>query len=255
MGLGILFVGYMLTFGSLFFTTYLYADIIGCAVMIAALLMLCQYQRAFKYPLAATGVLAFVYAAAAAMRLMGYSTPAEGEAMLLGERIYSALQTYAVTVASFLFYAALLYAIARLATDVELPHIAKRCRGYMITFGVYFAVWVLFAALSERVAAASVRVYNVTAAGLTLFNGIWLIMMVLLLMSCMKWIAPAEELEAERMGKEEEAAQAGLLKRIGLKLDRLQEIANTPREEKEAEKLRRELEAAEKNSGTDSDKK
>ena len=67
-------------------------------------------------------------------------------------------------------------------------------------------------------------------------------MVVLLIMSCMKWIAPAEELEAEKEGEEE---SAGFLKRIGLKLDRLQERVNTPLEDREAEKLRQELDRAE----------
>ena len=104
MGFGILFIGYMLTFGSLFFTMYLYADIIGCAVMIAALLMLCRYNRAFRFPLMATGVLGFVYAAAAAMRLMGYGTPSAEEEFLIGEKVYAVIQTYVLGTVSLLFY-------------------------------------------------------------------------------------------------------------------------------------------------------
>ncbi len=252
MGFGILFIGYILTFGSVFFTTYLFCDLIGCAVMIAAFVMLSQYQRVFKYPAMATGVLAFVYAAAAAMRFMGYGTPSEAEAELIGEQIYIAIQTYAITVAALAFYVLLLYAISKLATEVELPSIAKRCRVYIIVFAVYFVLWVLFDLLSERVAEASVRVYNVTASGLTLFNGIWLIMILLLIMSCMKWMAPAEVIEAEARGED---GDGSVLTKIGLKLDRLQETVNTPREKKEADKLRRELDKADKLSEKDSDKK
>lgn len=245
MGFGILFIGYMLTFGSLFFTTYLYADIIGCGVMIVASLMLARYQKSFKFVAMTSGVLAFVYAAAAAMRLMGYGTPPEAEAVLLGEQIYMAIQMYAVSIASLLFYASLFFAVAKLAKEVDLPHIVKRCNIYIVVFGIYFTVWALFSAFAEKVAAASVRVYNVTASGLVLFNGIWLIMVVLLLMSCMKWIAPAEEVEAEERGEE---VKGNLLTRIGIKLDKIQETANTPREEKEARKMRAELEAAEKSA-------
>lgn len=251
MGFGILFIGYALTFGSVFFTTYLFCDLIGCAVMIGAFVILCQYQRVFKYPAMATGILAFVYAAAAAMRLMGYGTPSETETELIGEKIYAVIQTYAITVAALAFYVLLLYAISKLAKEVELPDIAKRCKVYIIVFAVYSALWVLFDLLGDRVAAASVRVYNVTASGLTLFNGIWLIMMILLIMSCMKWIAPAEVLEAEARGEE---GDGSMLTKIGLKLDRLQQTVNTPREEKEAKKLRRELDKAEKQSDNDSDK-
>lgn len=248
MGFGILFIGYAVTFGSAFFTLYLFADIIGCAVMLAAFLMLCQYQRAFKYTAMATGVLGFVYAAAAALRLMGYGTPSAEESELIGERIYSIIQSYVLTGVTLLFYALLLYAIAKLATEVELPDIAKRCRNYMIVFAAYSAVWVLFTLFSDRVAAASVRVYNVTASGLILFNGIWLIMIALLIMSCMKWIAPAEVLDAEARGEE---GDTSLLTRIGVKLDRIQDSVRTPREEKEAQKLKQELERAEKSREED----
>lgn len=243
MGFGILFIGYALTFGSVFFTTYMFLDIIGCAVMIGALVMLCQYNRAFKYPSMAAGILAFVYAAAAAMRFMGYGGPVGDEVKLIGERIYSCIQTYALTVASLVFYMALLYAVAKLAIEVELPEIAKRCKAYIIVFASYSALWVLFGALSDKVAASSVRVYNVISAGLTLFSGVWFIMMFLLIMSCMKWIAPADVLEAEARGEE---GDDGILAKLGSKLDGIQKAVSVPREEKEAAKLRRELDEAEK---------
>ncbi|MBQ7827056.1 MAG: hypothetical protein IJ386_02190 [Clostridia bacterium] len=71
-------------------------------------------------------------------------------------------------------------------------------------------------------------------------------MIALLIMSCMKWIAPADVLEAEARGEE---GDTSLLTRIGVKLDRIQESARTPREDKEAEKIRLELERAEKSDG------
>lgn len=248
MGFGILFIGYLITFGSAFFTVYLFADIIGCAVMLAAFLMLYRYHRAFKYTAMSTGLLTFVYGAATVLRLMGYGTPSEEEAGLIGERIYSVIQNYVLTAVTLAFYILLLYAIAKLAEEVELHDIAKRCRNYVIAFAAYSALWVLFTVFSERIAAASVRVYNVTASGLVLFNGIWLIMIMLLIMSCMKWIAPAEVLEAEARGEE---GDTSLLTKIGVKLDKIQESARTPREDKEAEKLRHELDRAEKRSSKD----
>ncbi|MBQ7827055.1 MAG: hypothetical protein IJ386_02185, partial [Clostridia bacterium] len=125
---------------------------------------LCQYERTFKYTAMATGVLGFVYAAAAALRLMGYGTPSAEEAKLIGEQIYSIIQSYVLTAVTLAFYVLLLYAIAKLAREVELPDIAKRCRNYIIVFAAYSAIWVLFTLFSDRVAAASVCAYNVTAS-------------------------------------------------------------------------------------------
>jgi len=237
MGFGILFLGYLLTFGSAFFTMYLFGDIVGCAVMIGAFVMLSQYCKMFKYAISATGVLCSFYVFAAALRMMGYGTPAENEVLLRGERLYSLLQ-YVLPVVTMGFYFVLLLAIAKLATDVELPDLAKRSYTYIKVYSVYFGMWVLFNLLDTRIAAASVRVYNVTAAGLALFNGVWLIMMVVHILSCLKWIVPEEQAEAEQTGDD---SADGLLTRIGDRLNKIQEKARTPREKKEEERLRREL--------------
>ncbi len=245
MGFGILFLGYALTFGSAFSTTYIFGDIIGCILMLVSFALLWRYDKAFKRPAMATGFLTAVYAASAALRFMGYGNVLlEGaETELLGEKIYTFIQSYVMIGATLLFYITLLYAIAMIAVDVGLTDISRRCVKYMLTFVVYAIVWVLFDLLSERIAGASVRVYNVMSSGLTLFSGIWLIMMAVMIMSCMKWIAPAEVLEAEARGEE---GDTSVLTKIGTKLDKIQETMNTPREEKEARKLKSELEHSEK---------
>lgn len=238
MGFGIFLIGYALAFGSAFFTTYLFLDIIGCVIMGVSLFMLSAYEKSFRIPSAVSVVLCLGYMASAALRMMGYGAPSEGEQVLLGEKIYLYTASIAIPAISLVFHAFFLRSVSRLAKDVELPDIAKRCRAYMIVLGGYFAVYFGFNILSERIVASSVRVYNILGSGLNLFHAAWLIMMLLMILSCLKWIAPAEEVEAEERG---ERANNGILARVGEKLDRIQEKARTPREEKEAAKLRREL--------------
>ncbi len=252
MGFGIFLIGYAITFGSAFFSTYLFLDIIGCLVMAASLFMLSAYQKTFRLTSAASVILCLAYAASAAMRMMGYGTPAEGEALLLGEQIYVCVVSYAIPLMSLVFHSFFLVSVSRLAEEVELPNIEKRCRGYMVVLGGYFALYFGFNAFSANIAASSVRVYNVLASGLNLFHAIWLLMMLFMILSCMKWIAPAEEVEAEERG---ERANDGILARVGEKLDRIQERARTPREVKEEEKLRRELEEAERERAIEEDSK
>lgn len=238
MGFGILFIGYAITFGSAFFSMYFFADIVGCLVMIVSLVMLMQYQRSFKYSAMAAGVLIMIYAAAAAMRMMGYGSAGDGvEAALMGEQIYVWVQ-YAVSVTALLFDLLLLMSIARLAREVDLPEIAGRCRVWLIVLGVYFALWIFFSTLQEQILAASVRVYNVLGSGLNLFHAVWLVMMVVILLSCLKWIAPAEVVEAEQRG---ESIGDNAITKLGEKLIEIENRAKTPREKKEAEKMKREL--------------
>lgn len=238
MGFGILFLGYLLTFGSAFFSMYLFGDIVGCAVMIGAFVMLSQYCRMFRQAAIAAGVLCSFYVTAAVMRMMGYGTP-EGEAVyLIGERLYVALQ-YVIAVATLVFCYVLLIAIAKQAVDVELPDIAKRSRLYMTVYGVYFFLWCIFNLFSEKIADASVVVYNVMASGLVLFSGVWIIMMSAQILSCLKWIAPEEQVEAEESGDD---SKDNVLTRIGDRLNKIQEKARTPREKKEQERLRRDIE-------------
>ncbi len=239
MGFGIFLIGYAITFGSAFFTTYLFLDIIGCLIMAASLIMLTGYQKAFRFSAAASGVLCLVYMASAALRMMGYGTPAEGEMSLLGEKIFMLVSSYAIPLVSLTFHAFFLYAVSKLAIEVELPDIVKRCKTYMTVLAGYFGVYFFFNVLHERIAASSVVVHNVLASGLNLFHAIWLLMMMFMILSCLKWIAPAEDVAAEERG---ERANDGILARVGEKLDHIQERARTPREKKEEEKLRRDLE-------------
>lgn len=246
MGFGILFIGYLITFGSAFFSMYLFCDIIGCLVMLGGLIMLSTYHRSFRITSGATALLAVVYGVCAAMRVMGYGLSEKSGAWAT---FYTVLQNYILPIAALMFYASLFYAVASLASEVGLPDIAKRCRAYIAVFAVYSAAWLLFYILGDRIASASVRVYNVTASGLTLFNAVWLLMTAFLIMSCMKWIAPEEAVRAEEKGE-----SLGILGRIGDRLDRIQAAVNTPKEKKRERSLRDELSHAEKLS-EDSKKK
>lgn len=252
MGFGVFLIGYAITFGSAFFSTYLFLDIIGCVIMAASLFMLSAYQKSFRVTSAASVVLCLTYAASAVMRMMGYGAPAAGEELLVGEQVYTYVVSYAVPVVSLIFHSLFLIAVLKLAIEVELPDIAQRCRLYTVVIGGYFVVYFGFTAFAEAIAASSVKVHNVLAAGLQLFHAIWLLMMLFMILSCLKWIAPAEDVEAEERG---ERANDGILARVGEKLDNIQERARTPREVKEEEKLRRELEEAERAAAENSDKK
>ena len=243
MGFGIFLIGYAITFGSAFFSTYMFLDIVGCIIMAVSVFMLSAYQKSFRFASAASAVLCLVYVASAVLRMMGYSTPEEGQESLIGEQVYFYVASYGAPLASLAFHALLLRAMAKLSVEVELPHITKRCRTYVLILGGYFSLYFIFNILGDRIAVASVRVYNVLAAGLNLFHAIWLIMMLFMILTCLKWIAPAEEVEAEERG---ERANDGILARVGEKLDHIQERARTPREVKEEEKLRREMEEAAK---------
>ncbi|MBE6708608.1 MAG: hypothetical protein E7578_05125 [Ruminococcaceae bacterium] len=239
MGFGIFLIGYAITFGSAFFSTYLFLDIIGCLIMAASLIMLTGYQKTFRFSAAASGVLCLAYMASAALRMMGYGTPADGQEVLVGEQVLVWVSSYIIPLVSLTFHAFFLYAVSKLALEVELPDIVGRCKTYMTVLVGYFGIYFFFNVLHERIAEASVRVHNVLAAGLNLFHAVWLLMMMFMILSCLKWIAPAEDVAAEERG---ERANDGILARVGEKLDRIQERARTPREKKEEEKLRRDLE-------------
>lgn len=247
MGFGILFIGYLITFGSAFFSTYLFCDIIGCIVMLGGLIMLSAYHKAFRLTSAATSLLTVVYGISAVMRVMGFGL---SESVGMGETAYGIVQNYLLPFASLLFYISLLYAVSRLAAEVGLSDIAKRCRLYIAVFAVYSTVWLLFFILKDRIASSSVRVYNVTASGLTLFNAVWLLMTAFLIMSCMKWIAPEEAVKAEENGE-----SIGILGKIGARLDRIQAAVNTPKEKKKERDLCNELSHAEKLSENGKKKK
>ena len=239
MGFGIFLIGYAIAFGSAFFSTYLFLDIIGCLIMAASLIMLTGYQKAFRFSAAASGVLCLTYMASASLRMMGYGTPPEGQEALLGEQVFIWVSSYMIPLVSLTFHAFFIYAVSKLAFEVELPDIVKRCKTYMSVLCGYFGLYFFFNVFHENIAAASVRVHNVLAAGLNLFHAVWLLMMMFMILSCLKWIAPAEDVAAEERG---ERANDGILARVGEKLDNIQERARTPREKKEEEKLKRDLE-------------
>lgn len=237
MGFGILFIGYAITFGSAFISTYFFGDIIGCIIMTVALGLLSQYCRMFRYTAISAGGLCAVYAASAVMRMMGYGTPSETETFLIGEQIYQWIQ-YILPVVTLVFYCLLIMSVAKIAKDVELLDLVKRCGVYLGIFAAYAVAFALFFFFSERVAETSVRAYNVIASGLSLFQAIWMLMMFALILSCLKWIAPEEQIEAENRGED---YNEGVLAKIGGVLDDLQEKAYTPKDEKDEQKLLREF--------------
>ena len=233
MGFGYLLIGYLITFvlyvtvNSLGFGGL--ALLLGYGVMFYALNTLTLYQRAFAYakwvqlPLAVTALYAISESAAEYLFVkLPFVNPTVSTVLSWGTFL---LQIF--------FNIALLYGIRVLAREVGLMHIAVKAVRNSVFVGLY-AVLMLIAKLpflsEEQLAYLSLPV--------TLLLMVWVVLNLLLLVSCAKNICPAGDEE-----QPPKRSRFAWINRIGdtYEKNRQKAIDSTTREAEEVLCRRREL--------------
>ncbi len=217
MGFGILFIGYFVAFGSAFITEfYFFGDVVGFLLMAYGAWKLAHYHKSFL----ATLALSVLSAAVCGMK--GYLMVAGGKESAL----YASLNTYATPLLKGAVCVALLVGIFLLSRAIEMKSIEKRSAVLLCVFVFYIGLYAVNGLCGEAIAEKSVSAANALAAVCVIFDIVWFLALLFHILSCMKWIAPAEQVEAEAKGKDAEGE--GLLARLGGKMDELEDKAHKP---------------------------
>lgn len=231
MGFGILFIGYALAIGSTFYGTYFFGDVIGAVIMFFAFLKLRQYERSFVVAADLSAVYAGVSAASAAMALMGYTDESYAVPELIGTRVFGAVQ-FALPIVLVALYVSMLLSMARLAKSVELPWLSRRAVWTLSLIIMYTVAYLVLYFAGDRIANASLGVYNGYVSVLGLFQVIYYLVVLALILSYLKWVVPAEVAEAEESGVPLE--HESLLTRLGGKVDQLEQKVKRRRDDSQS---------------------
>lgn len=219
MGFGILFVGYALAIGSTYYGTYFFGDVIGGVIMLFAFLKLRQYDRSFIASAAASAAYSLVCGASAVMALMGYADESLSPE-LIGVQVSAALQII-LPIAVIALYVCMLLPMVHLAGSVELPELRRRTVWVLSLIFIYTVAYLVLYFAGDRIAEASVRVYNGYASALGIFQIVYYIVVLVLILSFLKWVVPAEVAQAEASGTSPE--KESLLTRLGGRVNMLEE--------------------------------
>lgn len=234
MGFGYLLIGYLITFVIKATVSGLgfggLALLVGYGVMLYGLMTLTLYHRAFVWAKWLTLPL-MITAIYDQLRSLD-------EMFLWGLPIFNAMTEQVFTWLTFVliivFHFALLYAIRMIAGEVELLHVATKAIRNMILMGLYAVLTVVYYTLSAN----GGEVVKYLSFAVILFNIVWVVCNLLLLLSCNKNIC--------RAGDEDQPAKRSRfewINRVGdaYEKNRQTAIDNTRREAEEV--LRRRQEA------------
>ena len=134
MGFGILFIGYFLILN---LTYYGLTDVIAATVMLLGLYNLSGFNKYFKWAFTAT--LVFLVFSLGEFGVAIYEfliTKIDAPVMI---SIMSAIRSIIIGAMSGL----ILKALSAIATEVDLPKIAKKCEAQIIATSVIYALWVI----------------------------------------------------------------------------------------------------------------
>ncbi len=219
MGFGIMFVGYALAIGSTYYGTYFFGDVIGGVIMLLAFLKLRQYERSFVASAAASAGYSLICGASAVMALMGYADESISPE-LIGAQVFAVIQVILPIVVVAL-YICMLLPMIRLAGSVGLVQLRRRTVWVLSLIFIYTAAYLVLYFAGDRIAEASVKVYNGYASVIGLFQIVYYLIMLVLILSFLKWVVPAEVAEAEQNGTQ--LANESLLTKLGGRINAFEE--------------------------------
>ena len=134
MGFGILFIGYFLILN---LTYYGLTDVIAAAVMLLGLYNLSGYNKYFKWAFIATSVFLALSLGEFGVAIYEFLVKKIDAPVMIS--IVSALRSIIIGAMSVL----MLKALSTIATEVDLPAIAKKCEWQIIATSTVYSLWVI----------------------------------------------------------------------------------------------------------------
>ena len=196
MGFGLLFVGYALAFAfsisassngasgeTVSAVPYFFSDVIGGLLMTYAFSKLSAYDKKFRVAFASALIFSIVSVYGAVNRFVIIS-----ESSLLS-KVYEGLAAASIIGLHFTMF----FAIISIARSVGLSKIATKTRRNLIVMILYFTVYTLTALSSAFLESKFQDAVRYIYLFLTVFQFVWLLMNLILIGSCVKWIADENE--------------------------------------------------------------
>lgn len=225
MGFGLLFIGYALAFAfsisaasngasgeTLSAVPYFFSDVIGGLLMTYAFSKLSAYDKKFRYAFAAALSFSAVSVFGAVNRfvlIMGSS---------FTSKVYEGLAAASIIGLHFTMF----YAIISISRSVGLTKIAIKTRRNLIVMILYFTVYTLTSLSSQFLESRFTDAVRYVYLFLTIFQFVWLFMNLVLIGSCVKWIADE--------GEEQAPAEKSRLKKLYSSWSEKEDRIFTPKE-------------------------
>lgn len=178
MGFGTLLIGYALSFAFALSPYYFFADIFGGLVMAYAFVNLSAFHLKFR-PAGITSILYSAVSFISMLRRLNFVAFSD-----VGAKIIEAAVAGCILALHFF----MLYAIIALASEIELPKIASKAKRNLIILILYYTFYTLSLLTFDRLSELYPQFAAVTAQFFTIFQLVWLLLNIILIGSCCKWI-------------------------------------------------------------------
>ena len=192
MGFGILLIGYALAFAFALSPYYFFADIFGGLVMAYAFFKLSAFQRKFRY----AGITSIIYAVFSCINMLERLSIVNFPP-IIGKLTEALVAGCVITVHIFMFIS-----ISALAEEVGLPKLNMKARRNLIVLILYYLFYSLALLSFDRLYDFYPNIAVYTAQFFSLFQIFWLLLNIILIGSCCKWIGvEGEELPKSNPSK------------------------------------------------------
>lgn len=178
MGFGTLLIGYTLSFAFALSPYYFFADIFGGLVMAYAFVKLSAFHLKFR-PAGVTSILYSAVSLLSMLRRLNFFTFSD-----IGAKAIEAGVAGCILVLHFFMF----YGIIALTSEIELPKIATKAKRNLIVLILYYTLYTLTLLAFNRLSELYPQAAALSANFFTLFQLFWLLLNIILIGSCCKWI-------------------------------------------------------------------